>query len=190
MAFYRDVDQQISQGDIFDGLPSVLLKAGEELSALRQITLPGNRVALQKFSPAVPPPTGQLDFRSGELVPAFCQVTRGILITRDCEIDKDKKHRLIAMVRPLDVLPVDDQQKIRESRVYRFFYLPADGPRNLTESYVDLRRMTSVEPGVLESGQRLVSLDEGKPALAAQLMRFLLDREMIEPAAQQATNAG
>jgi hypothetical protein len=38
---------------------------------------------------------------NGVSVAATCHVTRAMLLTFDCEIDNDKKHRLVALIRPL-----------------------------------------------------------------------------------------
>ena len=73
-----------------------------------------------------------------------------MVLTYDCEIDKDKKHRHLALIRPLGPLPAQDQQTIRERRNVSYCYLPAY-PDIFEESYVDFRRMTTVRPDFLET---------------------------------------
>src|SRR2546427_13186149 len=53
----------------------------------------------------------------GALVPATCHVTRAMLLTHDCEIDKDKKHRTVALIRPLPTnAPVQDRATLQKDR--------------------------------------------------------------------------
>jgi hypothetical protein len=58
-------------------------------------------------------------------VPATCQVARAMLLTHGCEIDKDKKHRLVALIRPMPQEWDEENRKIvKEGRDFSFFYLP------------------------------------------------------------------
>jgi len=143
--FYRTADAQLSQGDILDRVPHIFLK--EQPRPLRKVSLTGNRVAYEPDEL----PEGALPQTSGEgnLVPAVCQVSRAILLTFDCEIDKDKNHRTVALIRPLPAhMPANDLATIRANQRYAFFYLPADGDR-LPESYVDFRRICTIAPAWL-----------------------------------------
>lgn len=69
-----------------------------------------------------------------------------MLLTHVCEIDKDKKLRLVALIRPMPANWTDDNRKIvAEGRDLSFFYLPpGEGP--FAESYVDFRRICTVAP--------------------------------------------
>ena len=112
-------------------------------------------------------------FAEGDQVVAFCQLAFGMVISHDCEIDKDTKHRLIALIRPLDPLPAQDQQTIREHRNVSDCYLPAY-PGIIGESYVDFRRMTTLHPTILQNTERVLSLtEEGLKYLQIQLIRFV-----------------
>jgi hypothetical protein len=64
----------------------------------------------------------------GALVGATCQVTRAMLLTYDCEIDKDTKHRTVDLIRPVPTnMPVPDRTTIQQNKRFSFFYLPAGG---------------------------------------------------------------
>src|SRR5258708_5880476 len=95
-SFYRDLEEQICQGDIFSTAPHLFLK--EKLKAPSPIALAGKKAGLltDELSTTPPAPAG-----TEVVVPAPCLVERAILITYDCEIDKDKKHRTIALIRPM-----------------------------------------------------------------------------------------
>src|SRR3954465_16074635 len=124
MPFYRDVDLEYCQGDLIDDLPSIHLRADTPLVALRRCDLKGNR---RVWEPVHENPTGtgpKPDFKKGENVLAFCQISSAILLTHCCEIDKDPKYRLVALVRPLAGIAPDDRQIIRQNQNYSYFYLP------------------------------------------------------------------
>ncbi len=182
MAFYRDVGNDYCQGDLIDDVPSIHLKVEPSLTALRKGTVKGNRQIWDILS-SNPQPTGpKPDFKMGEVVPAFCQISRAILLTRDCEIDKDPNHRLVALVRPLARIAPADRDIVRENRNFSYFYLPADEDRGLIEAYVDFRRITCVAPELVAKGRRLASLtEESAKALMGGLFQFLTHREVIDP---------
>ena len=85
-SLYRLVDAQLCQGDIFARVPHVILK--EQPCPLRKATLSKKRMGYEVDEL----PEGALPTTPGEgtLVPATCQVTRAMLLTHGCEIDKDK----------------------------------------------------------------------------------------------------
>jgi hypothetical protein len=76
-----------------------------------------------------------------------------MLLSFDCEIDNDKKHRLIALVRPL---PQDWDENtrsiLREGRNYAYFYLPAGGG---PLAAVRWRKATSISDGFAHSPQHV-----------------------------------
>src|SRR5947209_2859038 len=119
-AYYRPVDGQLCQGDVFEGVPHLLLKTPP--TPLKPATLAGKKpgFAVEELAAGALPPLGQ-----EVLVPATCLAARGILLTFGCEIDTDKKHRTIALIRPLTALPADNQEIIRQNKNFAFFHLPA-----------------------------------------------------------------
>jgi hypothetical protein len=173
-SFYRAVDAQLCQGDILERVPHLLLK--EQPRPLQKTTLPGNRVVyeLEQTENALPTTPEE-----GLLIPATCQVSRAMLLTYDCEIDKDKKHRTVVLVRRIPSnMPETDRSTIRENRKYAFFYLPAGGDL-LPESYVDFRRICTVSPQWVDSAVRLASLTQpARQAMLLQLFRFLTRVEL------------
>ena len=174
-SFYRALDAQLCQGDIFGQVPHLFLK--EQPHLLHKATLPKNKAGyLIEDLPEGTLPTTPAD---GGLVPATCHVTRAILLTHGCEIDKDQKHRLVALIRPM---PKDwnegNRAVVKEGRDHSFFYLPP-GEGQLAESYVDFRRISTVAPRWVDSAIRLASLsEEARLAMLFQFFRFLARSEM------------
>jgi hypothetical protein len=175
ISFYRAVDPQLCQGDVLERVPHVYLK--DHPLPLRPTTLPGKKPGYQltELPPGELPKTPD----EGVLVPAMCQVTRAMLLTYDCEIDKDTKHRTIALIRPIAAnMPDRDRTIIRENKKYAFFYLPAGGDQ-LPESYVDFRRICTVSPEWVDSATRLASLSvDARQAMLLQFFRFLARVEL------------
>jgi hypothetical protein len=168
--FYRPVDSRLCQGDILERVPNVYVK--NQPVALKRITLSGGRAGYEIDESQEPS-------KEDALIPALCHISRGILLTHGCEIDKDAKHRLIALVRP--VRPEWEAEQlaiVRENRNYSYFYLPASEGK-LSESYVDLRRICTVSPHWVDSAIRLASLTaEACQAMLFQLVRFLTRAEL------------
>jgi hypothetical protein len=174
-SFCRAVDPQLCQGDILERVPHLFLK--EQPRPLRKTTVPKNRIVyeLEELAEGALPITPE----EGALVPAACQVTRAMLLTHDCEIDKDKKHRTVALVRPLPAnMPDQDRATIQQNQRFPFFYLPAGGDQ-LPESYVDFRRLCTVSPQWVDTAARLASLTiAARQAMLLQLLRFLTRVEL------------
>jgi hypothetical protein len=177
-SYYRPVDLQLGQGDILDRVPQLYLK--DYPGPIRKTTTAGNRTIYELEEPASGAQAKR--FEEGILVPAHCQVARAMLLTYDCEIDKDRKHRTVALVRPLPAsMPAHDLATIRENRRFAFFYLPAEGDL-LPESYVDFRRVCTVTPQWVDSAHRLTSLTAvARQAMLLQFFRFLA-RVELDPA--------
>src|SRR5262245_20987553 len=111
-SFYRPIDAELCQGDILERVPHVLLK--EQPRPLRKTTLPGKRIVyeMEELVEGALPSTPE----SGVLVPVTCQVTRAMLLTHDCEVDKDRKHRTVALIRPLlESMPAEDRTTIQNN---------------------------------------------------------------------------
>jgi len=87
---YRPVDLQLCQGDILERVPHLYLK--DFPGPIRKTTGTGNRIVyeLEELAPGAQATAPE----EGILVPAHCQITRAMLLTYDCEIDKDRKHRM------------------------------------------------------------------------------------------------
>lgn len=183
---YRPPSDKLSQGDIIRNVPHVHLKP--PLNVWRSETTKwGQRLTLYEYSPSeqgAPPggatPQGGFKFSVGEQVAAFCQVTIGIVLTYDCDIDNEQKHRLIALIRPLTGVGPDYQQIVRDNLNYNFWYLPAIEDK-IPESYVDFRRITTVAPQFLEHMDRIASLtSSGIKSMQTQLILSLTHRELTD----------
>lgn len=180
-SFYRPCRSELCQGDIFACVPQVHLRSEPRL--LRRTTLSGSR---DGFEVAEQVSTySEVSQRTGVTVPADCDVTMALLLTHDCEIDKDK-HRTVALIRPLDPrMPEPDLDIIRRNKRFPFFYLPTDPLfPTLPDSYVDLRRISTLAIGITDSAQRIACLEDmSRSALLLQLFRFYtrieLKRELL-----------
>ncbi len=175
VSFYRAVASQLCQGDILERVPHLFLQ--EQPRPVRKTTLPGNRILYEMQE--LPEGTLPTTTAEGLLVSATCHVTRAMLLTHDCEIDKDQKHRTVVLIRPLPPsMPAQERGTIQQNRRFAFFYLPAGGEQ-LPESYVDFRRMCTVSPRWVDTANRLASLTpEARQALLLQLFRFLTRVEL------------
>lgn len=127
-----------------------------------------------------PAPQGgfKLQEAAGELVAVTCISTFSIVLSHGCEIDQDRKHRMVALVRPLSSnIDPEHQDIIRQNRNYQFFYLPEWN--KLPESYVDLRRVSCLGPSYVDSGNRLASLSASAvERLYVQWIRFVTRRDI------------
>ncbi len=185
-SFYREVDPKLCQGDIFECVPHLLLK--DQPRPLHSTTLPGRKAGYQVEElpeGALPQPGKEV------LAPASCVVARAVLLTYDCEIDKPKSLRTVALVRPLDPgMPQADREKIRSNQRLAFFHLPArEG--TLPECYVDFRRISTVSPEWVDRGKKLVSLQEtARKALLMQFFLFLMRVRLDEAVFHAAAPAG
>lgn len=124
------------------------------------------------------PPSDGFRWESKERVEAEGQVALGIVLTHDCEIEHadSKNHRLVGLVRPLDRLDVRDQEIIVQNRHYGRLYLPAWAEVGLSESYLDLRRITTLRRDALPDDHRIASMtDLGREILQAAIIRYLTE---------------
>jgi hypothetical protein len=181
--FYRPADVQLCQGDVVDEVPSVHLRP--PMQAIKPVSLRGNRPGFEAhpWEAALSGKVGgvRFDFSRGENVSAFCQCSRAVVLSFDCEIDQDRKHLLVALIRPLAAVQrVEDQNTIRENRNFGFWYMPADERFKFDESYLDLRRITCLDQAILGSTRRLASLShDALRSLQRQLILYLTRRELV-----------
>ncbi len=93
------------------------------------------------------------------------------MLSYDCEIDKDKKHRVIALIRPVTGLQAREVEAIRQNKKCACFHLPP-WEDQFGEGYIDFRRISTVSPDWLEKQKRTRSLSEG--ARQQMLLRMFL----------------
>ncbi len=107
---------------------------------------------------------------------ATVRPVRALLVSHDCEYDKpNNPYVTVAEVRPMAEVDRGSQGNIRSFRVRSTFHLQ-EHPE-LPESYVDLRRMASIDKRILAdraaAGKKLVSLsDDARLALQRQIAIF------------------
>jgi hypothetical protein len=124
---------------------------------------------------------GAFHFKEGEKVAALCHITRAILLNYDCDLQPGREnHSLVGMVRSLRGVRPEHREFVQQNRNFNFFYLPADARFGLEEAFVDFRRVTCLDPAVLDIGKRLVSLTpEAVKDLQYQMFSFLTRRDPI-----------
>ncbi len=192
--FYRDVDPLWCQGDIIREIPHIHLKPPLPLTVIRKEQAKwGPRLTPYEYASSVPQaelpgstfPQSGFKLAEGEQVLAFCQVAFGMVLSHGCEIDKDSKHRMVALIRSLSGVPSEGQEIIRANRNFSSCYLPAYG-EIMGESYVDFRRITTLHPDFLKNPERIVSLtDKAVKYIQTQFFRFLTRRDVSPEALDQ-----
>lgn len=134
---------QARQGDIFAGIPSVVVDE-RPLRVARDFIPKSGRItynALSEDSAPTPP----FDWKEGERIVVKGNLGMGILMTQDCEIDKPKARVTFALVRPIPAgIPEGAVEAWKNRKVYRIFYLGEQGldPR-FGPAYVDFGRLTT-----------------------------------------------
>lgn len=148
--FYQDLVEKFCQGDIFEVLPHALVTG----------------------------PLEQVPETTDHLV-TECKRDKAILITYDCQIDKPNlKSWLVCPVLRLDRMEKATQANIKKNRIYSFLHL-AEYRDILPASFVDFDHITSLQPELVKSAKRLVSLsDIGRRALYSQFIRSLTRWEL------------
>lgn len=170
---------ELSQGDLFELVPSVWV---EDLGYMSKTADGPPRFRLHRERPEQlkddrPHPANAMNVRAS-----------GVVLTHDCEIDKDDKERasiLVGLVRDLSEIEEDDREGIRQYTRHRAFYLPGGeqtGPGGehsylREDGYIDLRRITSIRRGTLEQLKRKAAMNEdGRLMLQEHLFRFFTRR--------------
>ena len=161
---YQAVTDSISQGDILDAAPHLLLR-----DPLLTVTTRGDGSFIA--SDAVVGKTNQ--------TVALSRVGKAIVLTHDCVLDKPHtEYWQICLLAPLSSLSKDMQGNVRKNRIYRYLHLPAFGG-DIPESFVDFGVVTTVAPSFVRSANRLVSLsDFGRQAFYTQYIRWITRWEL------------
>jgi len=164
------------QGDIYCDVPHIMLsKPGFEV--LRTFQAKGGRTQVFLHDENNPPRDG-FHWESKECVAAEGQLGKAIVLTHDCEIENadSREHRLVGLLRPLDRLDARDREIIIQGLHFGRFYLPAWHDVGLPESYLDLRRITTLRKDALPDQLRIASMtDFGREILQAAIIRYLTE---------------
>lgn len=174
MSFFTPaVRGELSQGDIFDIALSAV--AGFPLDLLTgTITAKGN-IRAHTFETVHQESAAHREVSDDT---ARITIARGMLISHDCQIDYEHRYRTVAMLRPMPLASPDSREVIRRNADYRFFYVPETDM--CPESYVNLRRITTVPPSALRPENRIASLsDESRAALCTAIVLFFTRRELV-----------
>ncbi len=126
------------------------------------------------------PPEGGFwwESRGKEHVQAEGQLGSAIVLTHDCEIENDdsRHHRLIGLLRALDQLNDRDKDIIVQGSHYGRLYLPPWPDVGLAESYLDLRRITTIRQDALPENHRIASMtDFGRELVQRSIIRYLTE---------------
>lgn len=111
-----------------------------------------------------------------------------MIVWPDCQIDKffeqkrdeDRWFAGVAPVLPLASLAEEVRHGIRASRRRMYFYVPANDPLEIPESYVDLRHIWSVKQALLKKRVAALTADT-QAAFYAQLFSFFTYQRLREP---------
>ncbi|MBP3958439.1 hypothetical protein J8F10_24590 [Gemmata sp. G18] len=210
--FYRSLPLEPAQGEIFSDVPHIHLRPPADQRATINVvreantSKPDRRIfGLYSWppaageSPALPKSSVQggafhLEPPNSENVSAYCQISKAIVLNHECDLVPGRvpKHRFIAMIQPLSTIREDQtvatdsgprlvRDIIRKNQNQARFFLPAiDGL--LEESFVDLRRMSCVDPCFLRDSSKVACLSEvAFKALMAQIIFFLSQRDPVAP---------
>lgn len=107
----------------------------------------------------------------------------GIILTNDCELDKDnmKVIQVCPVVSMADLGARQQFDDIRRNKLFRYFYLPEDVELGLSESVVDFRTATTIDKSAAGNARRLCTLtDLGRQGFYAQYIRYLTRWQLSE----------
>jgi hypothetical protein len=185
--YYQRPTRQVGQGDILVDVASLRLTT-DEFEFIRRRN--GARGPIADIYPYGGPrtPTQQHFNPNADEAIVPVQVARGMIMSNACDWDNSATAPvLIALVRPLEFLPADAQEHIRQGRNGRYLHLPENDEPQFEESYVDFARMTSVRVTALASHARLLSPNER--LLAALYIGLTYFFSRCEPASDLVTDA-
>jgi hypothetical protein len=171
------------QGDIFQ--PTLhIMRSTPGFQVVRKISAKGVSSA-RSVHESTDPPKGGFKWDSREEVLADGQLGMCIVLTHDCEIENDdsKGHRLVGLMRPLANLSETDKEIVATGQHFGRLYLPSWPEGGLPESYVDLRRVTTLRHSALVEQERVASLtDWAREVLQRAVIRFLTEMYRSSPA--------
>ena len=161
-----ELHPDLSHGDVIEFVPIASLVA--PLSPLRPapVTKGGGRT-WEPFQTELPG-TSLIHFL------ARGNLFRVIVLSHDCELDKDKskKRVLVAPIAYIEQIPILLRDNLLAQRQRSKFPM-VDVP-GLGDVYADLRSMNSVDRALVASGKRLATLSKlGRERLRAQVVDFL-----------------
>lgn len=190
LPFYAPLGGSLSQGDIVRDVPWGVIT--DPVTLCRMQGGP-HQAKVNKVSDVQSAfkKTGQ------ELILAKAELSLGMVLWPDCQIDKflkqgrpeDRWFVSIAPVLPMNPrLPEPQRQSVREQRRRPYFYVPANEPLGVPESYVDLRHIWPVKQSALKDRLATLSVD-ARAALYHHLFVFMTYLRLKESATCSACGA-
>jgi len=157
---------ELSQGDLISPQPIVSATTPEKLLK-RGATQKRNVQTWEETTDWLPQKDGRGHFlASGRKLNA-------IVLSHDCEIDKDKKVLLVAPVLPISTIDDAHRDIVRNRKRYPFMPVP-EIENIIPESYIDLRGICFLERDFINQATRLCSMSEtGREDLRFQLIAFI-----------------
>jgi hypothetical protein len=184
--FYRDeLPVEWCQGDIVAHVPHLSFTGALRVLRLRQGGRTGWIADIYTYDPGLsdadqvlrPQQPFRLRTSAGDLLVAECQLNLGIILSHDCEIDKERKYILVAPVRPFLLVPDEHKETIHSNTQYRTLYLPEKG-EDMPAGYADFRRISPVRMELLSLERRIASLTpDAVLLLQSQLVLFFTHPE-------------
>lgn len=108
-------------------------------------------------------------------------VTTGIVLSHDCESDKQEgsKTLILARVEPLTTAPPEHRQAIIDQQNIPRMFMPA--VPGLGDSYANLRCVATVDREAVKAATRVASMsDTARALLEARIVKFFLRRVLPE----------
>jgi hypothetical protein len=190
--YYREPESDFAQGDIFGGIPHAYVR--EPIQVVREAKTKGKHRTFGLYpyppqagdepdAPGKSVQGGALDLVRGETAAIFCQVSHGIVLNHDCDIENEPAHRLVALIYPLARIQNPDHRRaIENNQNYTRFYLPAEGLIS-QPSYIDFRRITCIHPDFFTRANRVTRVSEIlMGAIFRQFFLFLTHRRLTDEA--------
>ena len=175
-AFYRPKDPAPAlplQGDIYRLVPSVYIDT-RPLEIIRTFTATGGTTGCRIHQEDGEAPFDGFRWDDERFVARGSRAF-GVLLSHDCEIENEQKHRILGLIRPWANLSSASQANVLGGAHYCFYHLEPSAERQLPESYVDFRRLTTVRPEMLREEDRIMSMtDRARDGLAEAFLRYVL----------------
>jgi hypothetical protein len=167
---YEAIQPKVSQGDILRVAPHCFLS--QPLTRLRPLGSRQYEMEVEPFS--------DFNEKTGEIVAATAKRRLALVLTPDCEIDKQNRRWLVCPIQPLSDLSKDYQDILKRNRVLSALYLPGH-LNHFPDGYADFNQITTLEPDLIRAAERLLSLsDLGRIALYKQYVRWFTRWTMQE----------
>jgi hypothetical protein len=166
-----DLREEISRGDVYESVPFSLLT--EPLTHLRYADGPKGKPAWMEHDQPVKHKATQ----RAHVLSAF-RPAPGIILSHDCEIDKDKDRPrwLMAPIAKITTLGSSQQEVVMGQR--HLALVPLPGVPTLGDCFADLRNMGTVPARLISTSARLCSMsDDGRTRVRDYLATFLLRKD-------------